>query len=67
MAITQADVDALERAVVNATLTVEYDGRRVTYRSMAELLSALNYAKSQLLSQAAVTAASQSLVIFERD
>ena len=38
MAITQADVDRLEAAVVRGELTVEYDGRRVTYRSMNELL-----------------------------
>lgn len=52
MAITQADVDRLEAAVVRGELTVEYDGRRVTYRSMNELLQALSYAKGELQKQA---------------
>jgi len=48
MAITQIDLDRLERALMSGTLTVEYDGSRVTYASVAELKSAIAYAKSAL-------------------
>jgi len=33
--------DALERTMAAGTLTVETDGRRVTYRTMAEMETAL--------------------------
>lgn len=40
MAITQADLDALDRAIASSTLEVQLDGRRVKYRSMDELIKA---------------------------
>lgn len=40
MAFTQAQIDALDAAIAANVLTVEYDGERVTYRSMDELLKA---------------------------
>lgn len=38
MAFTQKHLDAIEEAMTSGTLTVEYDGKRVTYRSMDELM-----------------------------
>lgn len=52
MALSQSDVDRLEAAVARGELTVEYDGRRVTYRSMNELLQALAYVKGEVQNQA---------------
>ena len=38
MAVTQADVDALDAAIATGALRVRYaDGREVTYRSLAEM------------------------------
>jgi hypothetical protein len=45
MAITQTQIDALEKAIVSGHLTVEYEDRRVTYRSMAELKEAYDFAR----------------------
>lgn len=46
MALTQASVDALEKALASGALSVETpDFGRVTYRSVAELKDAIAYAK----------------------
>ena len=34
---TQAQLDALDAAMAEGVLTIEYDGRRLTYRSLAEM------------------------------
>lgn len=41
MAWTQSDIDALKKAIASGALTVEMDGRRITYRSLAEMRSTL--------------------------
>lgn len=46
MALTQSDVDALDRAIATAELEVEVDGRRVRYRSMSDLMAARAHAAS---------------------
>lgn len=40
MALSQADLDALDSAIASAELEVELDGRRVRYRSVADMLRA---------------------------
>lgn len=52
MALTQADLDALDRAIASSTLEVQLDGRRVKYRSMDELLQARSHVAAQLASAA---------------
>lgn len=37
------EIERLEKAVASGELTIEQDGERVTYRSMADLVTALNY------------------------
>jgi hypothetical protein len=56
MAITQADIDALDRAIIGAELEVEYQGRRVKFRSVQELIAAHAHAKAVVAG--AATAAS---------
>lgn len=51
MAITQADVDALDRAIVDNVLTVRTNDRTVIYRSMDELMTARSHAVSVLAAQ----------------
>ena len=47
MAMSQADVDALEAAIATGALQVRYaDNSSVTYRSQAELERALRMAKA---------------------
>ncbi|MFO1156634.1 MAG: hypothetical protein U1E43_07655 [Rhodospirillales bacterium] len=48
MAITQDDIDALDRAIVRGTLTVEIDGARVTYQSISEMLKAKAVLQAQI-------------------
>lgn len=52
MAITQADLDALNAAIVAQELEVEFEGSRVRYRSVAELRAAYEHAQTQLAAQA---------------
>lgn len=49
MAYTQADLDALDRAIAGSQLEVQYGDRRVRYRSMDELLSARQHVAQQLV------------------
>ncbi len=37
---TQAELDALERAIASGVVTVKFEDREVTYRSMTDLLKA---------------------------
>jgi len=53
MAITQADIDRLDACIVRGELTVEFNGRRISYRSISELKSARQHAAEILAAQAA--------------
>lgn len=44
----QAKKDALEEALLAGELTVESDGDRVTYRSVAEMRSAIAYCDDRI-------------------
>lgn len=48
MAYSQADLDALDKAIASGTLEVQYADRRVKYRSMDELLQARQHVASQM-------------------
>jgi len=41
MAYTESQAEALREALASGVLTVEYDGKRVTYRSVREIKEAL--------------------------
>lgn len=52
MAVTQADVDALESALNSGVLTVSFDGpprRSITYQSAADMQARLDRMKAELL------------------
>lgn len=51
MAYTTADLDALDAAIAGGELSVQVDGRRVQYRSIAELLQARAHVASLLQAQ----------------
>lgn len=48
MAFTQTDLDAINAAIATGELTVEMEGRRVTYRSMADLERARSIIQADL-------------------
>lgn len=52
MAFTQTDIDALDRAIASGELTVETAGRRISYRSIAELKTARTLIASDIASAA---------------
>lgn len=46
--ITQAQLDAMVEAYMSGVSTVKFADREVTYRSMDELLAAIQFAESKL-------------------
>lgn len=48
MAFTQSDIDRLKAAIAQGTLTVEVEGRRVTYRSVAEMREILKMMQDEV-------------------
>ena len=48
MALTATDIDNLEAALASGVLTVTQNGKSITYRSLDEMRSALDYAKLQV-------------------
>lgn len=51
MSFTNADLTAVDTAIATGELTVEVNGRRVTYRSVAELKEARTLIKAELAAQ----------------
>lgn len=45
---TVAQLEAIETAIASGELTVEFDGKRVTYRDMADLMKARDTIKGEL-------------------
>lgn len=43
MALTQADLDALDLAIASGTLEVEFNGRRQRYQTTTALIEARNH------------------------
>jgi hypothetical protein len=52
MALTQADLDALDKAIASGTLEVEFDGRRQKFQTTASLIEARNHV-ARVLNQGA--------------
>lgn len=57
MAVSQADIDALNAAIASGEKQVVLDGQSITYRSVTELIAARNDLQTQL-NRAAATAVS---------
>jgi hypothetical protein len=51
MAYTQTHLDALQEALASGTLTVTFEGRSMTYRSVQELQRAISVVHSSLNQQ----------------
>ena len=51
MAYTQSHLDALQEALASGTLTVTFEGRSMTYRSIQELQRAISVVQNSLNQQ----------------
>lgn len=69
MATTQAHVDALEKALYSGALSVQSpDVGFITYRSVGELMKAIDYAKANLSSQSGTSlTAAPSFATYSKD
>lgn len=57
MAYTQTDLDRLDAMIASGTLEMTYDGKRVVYRSMAELMQGRAHIARQIGAANPATAA----------
>lgn len=73
MAFTLKQLAALEAAIGSGELSIEYDGKKVTYRNMSDLTQAYNMVRNQLTASGALAAPAMSnrgpaaLTVFSRD
>ncbi len=63
---TQTQLDAVNAAIANGKLTVEYDGKRITYRSMAELMQARELIRADLAAASNASTSRSVLAEFGR-
>ncbi|RQZ24175.1 hypothetical protein DIE14_21930 [Burkholderia sp. Bp9017] len=67
MAFTQNDLIAVERAIASGALTVEYNGKKTTFRSVQELLAARDLIKADVAAASGTGGRSRaSIAIIER-
>lgn len=52
---TVTQLEAIEAALASGELTVEYDGKRVTYRSATELLTLRDRIRGELIASGAIS------------
>ena len=64
MALSQSDLDALDRAIATGELEVEYDGMRRRYRSINELIAARAHVSSVLSGAGVAASASRPAVVY---
>lgn len=70
MAFTTTQLAALEAAIASGELVVQYDGKRVEYRSVADLVKARDLVRGELRAAgviAASTRGSTTLASYSRD
>ncbi|MGJ9420457.1 phage head-tail joining protein [Massilia sp. CMS3.1] len=48
MALSQTDLEALDSAIASGALTVEFDGRKITYQNTAQLIAARHHVSTVL-------------------
>jgi hypothetical protein len=73
MAFTLTQLNALDSAIASGQLSVNYDGKSITYRSVGELIKARDLMRSDLIASGQMGAAPlsnrgpASLATFGRD
>lgn len=66
MAFTLAQLDAIEAAITSGELLVEYEGKKVQYRSMGDLVIARNTVRSELVAAGLLTLPSTTTTSYAR-
>lgn len=66
MAFTLAQLDAIEAAMASGELIVEYEGKKVQYRSMADLVIARNTVRAELIATGQLTPPSTTTISYAR-
>lgn len=65
---TVTQLEAIETSIASGELTVKYDGKEVTYRSMDDLIKARDVIKGELVADGAITGTSRrSYAVHSRD
>lgn len=72
MAFTLRQLTAIETAIASGQLRVEYDGKRIEYRNMSDLMTAREVVRGELIASGAIAAprtnrGPASLAVFSRD
>jgi hypothetical protein len=69
MAYTTTDLSNIEAAIASGQLAVEYDGKRITYRSIDDLIKARDLVRGELIAAGAITDTSvrRSVTSFSKD
>ncbi len=66
MAFTLTQLDAIETAIASGELLVEYEGKKVQYRSMADLMQARNTVRAELIAAGLLTPPATTTVSYAR-
>lgn len=66
VATLQSNLDALDSAIAAGLLTVEYDGKRVTYQTMSDLLRARRHIADLIAQQSAAAPSRASYAVFRK-
>lgn len=66
MALSQTDLDKLDRAIARGVLRVEYSSGAVTYQSITDMLKARTFVANEIASSANKNPPS-TLAVFGRD
>ena len=66
MAFSQTDLDAVNKAIASGALTVEYGDKRITYRSMDDLLKAKSVISEELAAASGSASSDACFGVFYR-
>ena len=67
MAYSQTDLDRINKAIASGTMTVEIDGQRISYRTMAELMAAKRDITAELAASSTAGVLKSTVASFRRD
>lgn len=66
MAFSLTQLDAIETAIASGELLVEYEGKKVQYRNMADLMQARNLVRSELIASGQLTPPATTTLSYAR-
>lgn len=66
MAFSLAQLDAIEAAMTSGELMVEFEGKKVQYRSMTDLVVARNTVRAELVASGQLTPPSTTTTSYAR-